>query len=375
MCYNNVTERLQGVSEMKKFVLISLLVLTFPIAAFAETSESVPKITEANQEQKVESIPAPAAEEIIDSGSTTNSTVSGTEENMKKTDTTTNSSEAIEKKATVDTKESTTQTTETKEPEAAKDKKDQEETKNSEKAAENEKKEEYTPAVIREQLKDTAYGISQVELDTYTDQQLTTAWKIFERYNYDITGMDFGSYVRVLRKTYKDNVISPIEAEKVLAFNPSQYKTTDELIQNIDQLYNYIQVLYPKGNGFVELSHFSKEELIHILNHLAPVQDQIASINGNLFSGVVNWIQASSKGNAPIDNGPRKNDQVTNVATNDNQAAETPKKSDQKVEQQASTQKQYPKTGEQHTIYLTIAGMVLVIAAGLIAWRKKRTSH
>lgn len=358
---------------MKKFVLISLLVLTFPIAAFAETSESVPKITEANQEQTVESIPAPAAEEIIDSGSTTNSTVSETEENMKKTDTTTNSSEAIEKKATVDTKESTTQTTETKEAEEAKNKKEQEETKNSEKT--DEKNENYTPAVIREQLKDTAYGISQVELDTYTDQQLTTAWKIFERYNYDITGMDFGSYVRVLRKTYKDNVISPTEAEKVLAFNPSQYKTTDELIQNIDQLYNYIQVLYPKGNGFIELSHFSKEELIHILNHLAPVQDQIASINGNLFSGVVNWIQASSKGNAPIDNGPRKNDQVTNVATNDNQAAETPKKSDQKVEQQASTQKQYPKTGEQHTIYLTIAGMVLVIAAGLITWRKKRTSH
>lgn len=360
---------------MKKVVLISLLVLTFPIAAFAETSESVPNAIETSQEQTVESIPAPAAEEIIDSGSTINSTTAETKENVKKADPTTNSSESIEKKTNTETKTSTTQSTETKEAEEIKNKKDQEETKQSEKAEENKKKEEYTPAVIREQLKDTSYGISQVELNNYTDQQLTTAWKIFERYNYDITGMDFGSYVRVLRKTYKDNVISPAEAEKVLAFNPSQYKTTDELIQNIDPLYNYIQVLYPKGNGFVELSHLSKEELIHILNHLAPVQDKIASINGTLFSGVVNWIQASSKGNAPIDNGPRKNDKITNVATTNNQTAETPKKTEQKVDQQAAAQKQYPKTGEQRTTYLTIAGMIIVIAAGFIAWRKKRATH
>ncbi|MGG5330781.1 LPXTG cell wall anchor domain-containing protein [Enterococcus sp. AZ163] len=347
---------------MKKVVLFSLLVLTFPIAAFAETTESVPNATISTQEQTIESVPA--AEEVIDSGSTIDISTADADEQDK---TTHSSTTDLEKKENVETKESTTQSSETKES----DEPVKEETKDSETVKKEENK-EYTPTVIREQLKDTGYGISQVELDSYTDQQLTTAWKIFERYNYDITGMDFGSYVRVLRKAYKDNVISAADAEKALAFNPSQYKTTDELIQNIDPLYNYIQALYPKGNGFIELSHLSKEELIHILNHLAPVQDKIAAINGNLFSGVVNWIQSSSIGNAPIDNGPRKNDQPTNVATNVNQNKETPTKAEQIVDQQATAQKQYPKTGEQKTIFLTIAGIVLVAATAFIGLRKKQ---
>lgn len=353
---------------MKKVVLISLLVLTFPIAAFAETSESVPNATETSQEQTVESIPAPAAEEIIDSGPTINSTTAETEENVKKADPTTNSSESIEKKTNTETKTSTTQPTETKE---------EKKTKDSESPAPAKKVEtkKYTPAVIRDLLTKDNYGIDQTELAGYTDAQLSDTFKLFERYNYDVIGMDMGSYVRVLRMVYKDNIISWADAEKALAFNPNQYQTTEELITNVDQLYNYIQVLYPKGNGFAELSHYSKEELVHILNHLTPAQKELIAQHGSLFSGVVNWIQASSKGNAPIDNGPRKNDKITNVATTNNQTAETPKKTEQKVDQQAAVQKQYPKTGEQRTTYLTIAGMIIVIAAGFIAWRKKRATH
>ncbi|GCF93140.1 hypothetical protein NRIC_10310 [Enterococcus florum] len=349
---------------MKKFALFSLLALTFPLTAFAETTESVPNPTAATQEQTLESIPA--AEETIDPSTVVKDTeakIEGLEPEV-----TINSSET--KNAETETKESQ-ETEGTKQSESLETKINEVETKETE----TEKEKEYTPAVIRDHLKDNAYGISQVELDNYTDQQLSTAWKIFERYNYDITGMDFGSYVRVLRKAYKENVISPEKVEKVLAFNPSQYKTTDELIQNIDQLYDYIQALYPKGNGFVELSHLSKEELVHILNFIAPDQERIASINGNLFSGFVNWIQAAPVGNAPIDNGPKKPDEITNIATNSNQTADTPKKADLTVDQQTSTQKQYPKTGEQHTVYLTVIGMVFVISAGLITWRKKLARH
>lgn len=359
---------------MKKFVLTSLLVLTFPIAAFAETSESVPNTTESRQEQTVESIPAPAAEKIIDSDLTTNSTVPSVEEVADEKAKTTNSSVAdLEQKEAAKTKDSTTQSSGTKES----DEPVKEETKVSETPAPVKKEEtkEYTPAVIRDLLTKDNYGIDQTELTGYTDDQLANTFKLFERYNYDVIGMDMGSYVRVLRMVYKDNVISWTDAEKALAFNPSQYQTTEDLIKNVDQLYNYIQVLYPKGNGFAELSHYSKEELLYILNHLTPAQKDLIARHGSLFSGVVNWIQASSIGNAPIDNGPRKNDKVTNVATNNNQTTEAPKKAEQKVEQQAAVQKQYPKTGEQRTIYLTIVGMVVVVATGLIAWRNKRTSH
>ena len=358
---------------MKKVVLISLLVLSLPVTAFAETSQSAPAAVESSQEQIVESSPVPVTEGILDSGSTTSSTVVESKADSKEVNETTNSSGVTEKKTDAETKEATTQSTE---PKKTEEPVKEEQTKESEAPAPAKKEEnkDYTPAVIRDLLTKDNYGIDQAELASYTDDQLTNTFNLFERYNYDVTGMDMGSYVRVLRMVYKDNVISWADAEKALAFNPNQYQTTDELIQNVDQLYNYLQVLYPKGNGFAELSHYSKEELVHILKHLTPAQKDLIAQNGSLFNGVVKWIQASSNGNAPFDNGPRKNDEIKNVATTTKPTPETPKKAEQPIDQQATGQKQYPKTGEQNTLYLTIAGMILVLAVGVVVWRKKRVS-
>ncbi|MBO1304968.1 LPXTG cell wall anchor domain-containing protein [Enterococcus sp. 669A] len=359
---------------MKKVVLFSLLVLFVPIAAFAETTESVPNATtatNATQEQTIDSMPA--VEETIDSDLTTNSSTPEAVNDDATTASTVEENKVPDETTEDTTKESTTESTGTKESETPEVK---DETKESEEPAEKEKPKEYTPAVIRDLLSKDNYGIDQTELAGYTDQQLASAWQLFERYNYDIIGMDMGTYVRVLRMVHKDKVISWEATEKALAFNPNLYTTCDELIQNVDQLYNYIQVLYPAGNGFVALSHYSKEELVHMLNHLAPAQQDLIRQHGSLFAGVVNWIQASSHGNAPIDNGPRKNEKSENTGTQNVVTTTKPTPvTAKKAEVQTTAQKEYPKTGEKTTVYLTVAGGIIIILAGCILVFKKKRAH
>ena len=380
-------------------VVLSLLVLSFPLAAFADTSESIPAETVgSSQEQVIESTSVPEKTEANDQLSTVpNETQASSEETVESQETATEDTatkETTKKEAAKEVPTVESPTVETKQAEKTKTSESVE--KKTEKKAhavvpqlaavkapespaviEENLNKEWTAEKIRENLTGTDYGINQNELKGYTDEELTNAFKLFNRYNFDITGMDLGSYVHVLRMVYKDKVVSWNDVEKALAFNPNNYTTTAELAQNVDQLQAYLRVLYANKEGFLPLRHFTNEEMLHILDHLSGAEDELSAANG-LFSGLVHWLYSSQQGNGPIDNGPKPVASIQNLATTtkpivpsvttipDNNTAV---KSD--VSAQAMGQKEYPKTGERHNVALTISGIAVFLLAGLVILKRR----
>lgn len=367
---------------MKKMVVFSLLVLNFPFVAFADSSDSVPDQTvSSSQEQFVDQVSetgtgdqlptttskASTEETVTKQVATTNSTATEeTEKSEVAKDNPTTETATVEKKQdeTVQTSEIEKKKVDTITPQKAAAK-----TSESPAALEESLNKEWTAEKIRENLTGTDYGIDQNELKGYSDQELTNAFKLFNRYNFDITGMDLGSYVRVLRMVYKDKVISWNDVEKALAFNPNNYTTTAELAQNVDDLQTYLRVLYSNKEGFLPLRHFTNEEMLHILNHLSGAEDQLSAANG-LFSGLVHWLYNSQPGNGPIENGaPIQNIDTTtqpiveNLTTNPTSVV--------KNNAQATTQKEYPKTGERRTDSLTIMGIIVFFLAGLVLLKRR----
>ncbi|MBV7390775.1 LPXTG cell wall anchor domain-containing protein [Enterococcus sp. ALS3] len=333
---------------MKKIFLVCVLSLAFPVAAMADTTESVTN-SSIQQEQKGYGAIVTDKDEI---NSETSSSNSLEKEKIATTDST--ATDAV-KETTETVKEQVEETTQSSQSE----KSESSTTSSEESAKKDDVKdvEDYTPAYIRELLTDSAYPIDAKELAGYSDEQLANAMKLFERYNQDVTGMDMGGYVRVLRMVYKDHVISWEAAEKALTFNPNQYQTIDELLANVDQLYDYVQVLYPE-NTFFSLKNLSKTEWIHILNYLADSGIDMKQFGGgsSVFSGVAWWIQDSSEGNAPYDNGPKKTEEVKNLAT---------------TAKPATTQTELPKTGTRNNVFLTVAG-VFILGLAVFGIRKVR---
>lgn len=76
---------------------------------------------------------------------------------------------------------------------------------------------------IRAILLQHEYEMTESELSGYSDNQLLTTMTLFERYNYDIIGMDMGSYIRVLRGLYSDKSLSWESISKQLSFVPKNF--------------------------------------------------------------------------------------------------------------------------------------------------------
>lgn len=371
---------------MKKMVVFSLLVLSFPLVAFADTSDSVLDVpTASSQEQVVDSASVtneaiaekpvadssktqPSEEGTVESKKTSNEEVSAADKTMKEdptAKTATNEFAEVEKTTNSNTVEKNASTVAPQQTtgEAAK----------SPATLEEKIINEWTAEDIRKNLTSADFGMNQTELKGYTDQELTNAFKLFARYNFDITGMDFGSYVQVLRMVYKDQVISWADAEKALAFNPNNYTTTAELANNVDQLQAYLRILYSSKEGFLPLRHFTNEEMLHILNHLSGAEDELSAANG-LFSGLVHWLYNSQEGNGPIENGSRPVPPIQNTATATKPIVENlaTVPTDQKnLSAQVTGQKEYPKTGENRNLVLTFTGITLFIIAGVMILRRR----
>lgn len=374
---------------MKKMVVLSLLVLSFPLAAFADTSESIPAETVgSSQEQVIESTSVPEETGIDDELSTVpTETQTSSEETVKNQKTATEDTatkETIKKETSKEAPTAETSTVETKQAEKAKtsesvDKKTDaiapqqasEIIQKSQSSIEKDLINEWNAGVIRENLKVPDYGIDQNELNSYTDEELTNAYKLFIRYNFDFAGMDLGSYVRVLRMIYKDKEVSWAEVEKALMFNPHDFQTTAELANNIDQLQYYLRVLHPG------IRHFSNDELSYILNQLSSSEKELSAAI-NLFSGILFRLNDYPEITLPTNDMAKPVSTIQNLATttkpivqsvltipNNNAAV----KSD--VSAQATGQKEYPKTGERHNVALTISGIAVFLLAGLVILKRR----
>lgn len=385
---------------MKKMVVFSLLVLNFPMVAFADTSESLSEKTViSSQEQFVESAslseesgtdpvlsvdpkenPAASTEKTVErSTSKIEDTISSSEHAVNEeiidhptTETTVGKKRHAEEPAASDNIEKATsavvpQTSAAVIEKAAESPSDLEEKLNK----------EWTAEKIRENLTGSDYGITQNELKGYSDEELTNAFKLFNRYNFDLTGMDLGSYVHVLRMVYKDHAVSWNEVEQALAFNPNNYTTTAELAQNIDQLQAYLRILYSNKEGFVPLRSFTNEEMLHILDHLSGAEDKLSYANG-LFSGLVHWLYSSQEGNGPIDNGPKPvpliqtmEKPASPIVLKDAAPQNNSNTTENRLLTEANGQKEYPKTGGKQHVIFTLIGMIMTLFAGSILLRRR----
>lgn len=357
-------------------VVLSLLALSFPLAVFADTSESIPAETVGSrQEQVIESSSVPEETGVDNELSTvpteTQTSSEGTVETQE-TDT-----EDATANLEITKKENLNEAPTAKTSDSVQNRQTAVKALESPAVVEENLNKEWTAEKIRENLTSADYGINQNELKGYTDEELTNAFKLFNRYNFDITGMDLGSYVRVLRMVYKEKVVSWNDVEKALAFNPNNYTTTAELAKNVDQLQAYLRVLYANKDGFLPLRQFSNEEMLHILDHLSGAEDELSAANG-LFSGLVHWLYNSQQGNGPIENGPRPIAPIQNLATTTKPIAQdiatfpnttTTMKND--ITGQTTGQKEYPKTGERGTTSLTIIGIAVFLFTGVVVLKRR----
>ncbi|MGG5314764.1 LPXTG cell wall anchor domain-containing protein [Enterococcus sp. AZ072] len=217
--------------------------------------------------------------------------------------------------------------------------------------------------------------LSKEEIDGYTDQQLLDAQTLFERYNYDTVGMDASSFARLLRALYQDKTISYDEAAKALAFNPNNYKSSLDMISDIDQLQAYLKVMYPANSSFWGIRDLTNDELIAILKQIAPFQQKIIEEQGSLWPGVIALISNYAEKGLPATSTDQSDHTSTSTSESAgntvNNGATTPSSS----ETQTVIQKLLPKTGEQKTTWMIVIGLVIIGAVAYIWLRKIRPRH
>lgn len=394
---------------MKKIVLFSLLVLIFPAAALADTSESISdEMTTLDQELIVEStsIPedtanesqAPTASETQTSDKpTVESEVAIPEETSSADDSsssdeipaagetlaesataesTVSSSEILEEKTTISPAAVATRTLS-----AIHKAIDPRE------IAEKTKpvltfEEDYIitelkyPWEIREVLTYSKFKIDPAELSGYTDQELENAFTLLAHYSSDVTYMDWSGYIRILQMLYRDNVISWSDIEKVLTFNSQDYETTAELTKDIDQLQAYLRVLYSNKEGFLQIRPFTNEELLQILTDLSGYEEELSE-QKTFSSGILHWLYNSQDENRLEPVMP-----ILSLSTSTNPANESvlsiPRSSSIPVSLQnndatmnATAQKEYPKTGEKSTLALSIIGVACFLISGFILLERR----
>lgn len=394
---------------MKKIVLCSLLVLIFPAAALADTSESISDgMTTPDQELVTESTSisenitnesqAPASSETSTLDDSTVESETAISEEPPSVDTSSTSEEmaaADEVIAESGTTESTMSSSEDLEEQTAfsqaavatRTLSATPKTIDPKEIAEKTKpiltfEEDYIitelkyPWEIREVLTYSKFKIDPAELSGYTDQELENAFTLLALYSSDVTYMDWSGYTRILQMLYRDNVISWSDVEKVLTFNSLDYQTTAELAKDIDQLQAYLRILYSKKEGFLQIRPFTNEELLQILNDLSGYEEELSK-GHYLFSGILHWLYNSQEENRLEPVMPILSLSIsTNLAGGN--VLSIPKSSSIPVSVQnndatmnATTQKEYPKTGEKNTLPLSIIGVACFFISGFILLEKR----
>lgn len=221
---------------------------------------------------------------------------------------------------------------------------------------------------IRKFLLEKNYGIDEVELSKYTDSDLMNSMVLFERYNYDITGMDMSSYVRVVRALYGDKTLSWDVISTQLSFNPSQFKSFAELVPNVNELQGYIKALYPSHSSFLPMRLVTNDELTAVLNQLEIVETKLKAENETLPAGRIIMIMNHLDNAVPANTTPSTSD---SKKVDDPVASPDTKKADEK-----GGLLKLPQTGEEKAKWaVSILGIVLVIIVIIYVVRRKTNQN
>lgn len=220
---------------------------------------------------------------------------------------------------------------------------------------------EFSASNIREMLEKDDYGITKDALDKYTDRQLEDTMLLFERYNYDITGMDFGSYVRLLNTLYVDQTVSIEDALAQLSFNPKSFKSFADMIPEVERLQTYLSILYPPNSTFIAAEKMTTDKLIETLHLLNTFEKEYMINEEFLPAGRIIMIINRYK---MLEN-------PTTDSTSDLKEENTNKSDSVKKEDKKETGLRLPQTGEgKAKLALSIVG-ILVIVAGMVLLVKR----
>lgn len=233
-----------------------------------------------------------------------------------------------------------------------------------------------TVAEIRKALNTGQYGIDEVTVGAYTDQQLSDAMTLFARYNEDYSGMDYGSYVRLLNTIYTDRTVNVDDALSSLSFAPESVGSYGELIPVVDTLQAYLQTLYPANSSFLAAKEISKETLIRILTDLNDLEKSIEQKGGSLPFGRISAIVQLAEhdptyqvtGVAPV---TTETTTESSKETEINSETETSKVVDK--DQNEDKKESLPKTGEEKMTWAVGGlGIVILILVVILFIRKRR---
>ena len=219
------------------------------------------------------------------------------------------------------------------------------------------------PSLIRETLESGEFGISKEELDKYTDEQLEQTMTLFTRYNYDIIGMDYGSYARLLNTLFGDKTVDVNNALTQLAFNPAGFNSFSEMIPRVEELQAYLNTLYPTTSSFIPGITMTNDELIAKLNNLQILEDQLKAEGKELpFGRIAGLIQADTESSTDSSTVETTTEEITESSQKEEV---TPTSSDDKKDGFL------PKTGEKsQQLGLIGLGALGVFALGFVLKRK-----
>lgn len=229
---------------------------------------------------------------------------------------------------------------------------------------------EKTPEVseIRKELSNPDYGIAEDILAAYTDEQLENAMTLFTRYNYDVTGMDYGAYGRLLSTLYNDKSVVVEDALTQLYFDPSSFNSFSEMIPRVDELEVYLKILYPTNSTFIPGIERSKEQLVAKLEALQKMEDELTAKGESLgFGRIAPFLQADEEVVAPTTSTESTEEQGTTESTT------TSSQQAQAVATTDSSKKNsvFPQTDEeQNNLYLVGFGLISVASLGFIVFKR-----
>ncbi|MFW8054326.1 LPXTG cell wall anchor domain-containing protein [Vagococcus fluvialis] len=209
-----------------------------------------------------------------------------------------------------------------------------------------------SPSQIRETLLSGDFGVSKEELDNYTDEQLEQTMTLFTRYNYDVTGMDYGAYGRLLKTLFNDKTVNVNDALTQLAFDPSSFSSFSSMIPEVERLKTYLDTLYPVNSSFIPGLGLSTNQLVERLNELQKLEDKLTAEGKQLPFGRI----------APLISTSVTPTEETGESTTDSTSQTKESVSESKVinSSDKKNDKSLPKTGEASTGVIGILGLALM---------------
>lgn len=221
---------------------------------------------------------------------------------------------------------------------------------------------------IRAILSQIEYKMTESELSGYSDEQLLTTMTLYERYNYDIIGMDMSSYVRVLRGLYGDKSLSWESISQQLSFVPNNFNSFAEMIPRVDELQAYLKALYPSGSSFMPIKSVSNEELIAVLTDLKAFENKFKEDGESLPAGRIALIKNR------IDNGMETS--ASSTPTSDSKKTDEggePLSSAKKEDSDKGNLLKLPQTGEEKAKWaISVVGILIVLGAIIFVIKRNK---